>query len=160
MMKEIPLTQDRVAIIDDIDEERVCDGSWHILTTNGLEYAVGRVANNEGERIRTYMHRLILDAPRGVSVDHINGNGLDNRRCNLRFATVNQNQFNRRPNSGCSSQYKGVYWDKSKNRWRAYIKKNHKRFYLGVYTDELQAARAYDEAARELFGKYARPNFT
>ncbi|MHC4207804.1 MAG: HNH endonuclease, partial [Planctomycetota bacterium] len=94
----------------------------------------------------------------GYIVDHINGNGLDNRRANLRLATVAQNAWNskkRNPRSG----YKGVWFAADKGLWRAAIVCHGRRIHIGYFTDKIAAARAYDAAARKYYKEFARPNF-
>ena len=86
------------------------------------------------------------------------GDGLDNRRCNLRVCTRSQNNMNERPRGG-TSEFKGVSWDNAISKWRPRIKHNGKQCYLGIFTDEIDAALAYDEAARIYFGPFARANF-
>jgi len=105
------------------------------------------------------MHRFILNAPRHKLVDHIDGNGLNNRKANLRLCNHSQNAWNRRPNSGCHSKYKGVYWNKDKKKWHATISKSYKRIHLGYFDNEIEAARAYDKKAKEFFGEFAYLNF-
>jgi hypothetical protein len=105
------------------------------------------------------MHREVLKAPKGALVDHINHNGLDNRRANLRFVTAGQNCWNARKKRGCSSKYKGVYFQKRSRRWLANIIYRGERIFLGCFDDEQSAARAYDEKAKQLFGQYATLNF-
>lgn len=108
---------------------------------------------------RVLMHRLILGVQDGaVHVDHINHNGLDNRRCNLRVATQHQNQMNRRP-SGGRSPYKGVYWNRMAAKWNARLQINGKKLHLGYFTDEREAALAVDAAARFHLGEFAYLNF-
>lgn len=105
------------------------------------------------------MHRVIMGDVEGKFVDHINHNGLDNRKANLRFATAQQNTWNKRKQKGnYSSQYKGVHWVKSEKNWRALITCNKKMIYIGRFDDETAAAMAYDEKAKELFGEYASLN--
>ena len=103
------------------------------------------------------MHNVIMKPSEGFIVDHINGNGLDNRRSNLRIVTRQQNTFNS-VHKGGTSKYKGVALDKESGLWRAYIAKDGKRTWLGRFPDELSAAIAYDKAAKDMFGEYAKLN--
>jgi hypothetical protein len=100
------------------------------------------------------MHRLIMNAPIGYDVDHINHNGLDNRRCNLRVCTRTQNQANSKPRKK-SSKYKGVSWSNSENKWRAFIRINGKGKTIGRFDSELDAAEAYNNEAKKCFGEFA-----
>jgi hypothetical protein len=150
-MIEVPLTQGKVALIDDEDAERVLGRNWAYLSVQngpGPGYAI----SSSG-----LMHRLILNAPRGVEVDHVNGDGLDNRRENLRLATHAQNASNSRLHRDNVTGYKGVRH--KRNRWQARITVNQKEIYLGSFIALEDAARAYDAAAREHFGEFATPNF-
>ena len=104
------------------------------------------------------MHRVIMDAPKGMHVDHINGNGLDNRRENLRLCTNSQNHMNRKTHRDSSSKYKGVSWNKRNSKWQAYIGSGIKRKNLGYFASESDAAKAYDIKAKECFGEFARLN--
>jgi hypothetical protein len=101
------------------------------------------------------MHKLLTGWPQ---TDHINGNGLDNRRCNLRPVTSQQNRANQRKTRG-TSQFKGVYLRRRERNWEAAIKVNRRRIYLGTFSSEVEAARAYDAAARHHFGEFAALNF-
>jgi hypothetical protein len=106
------------------------------------------------------MHVLIMGKqPKGMVVDHINGNGLDNRRENLRFATPTENSQNQRKRGECTSDFKGVDFDRYKLRWRARIFFRGECIYLGRYRHETDAARAYDNAAKRLYGPLANVNF-
>ena len=98
------------------------------------------------------------ESPKGLFVDHINHNGLDNRKDNLRFVTRTQNGQNRRPNRNSTSAYKGVTWFKPTNKWCARIKDKNKRIFLGHFTCEHEAALAYNKKAKELFGEYVLLN--
>ena len=91
--------------------------------------------------------------------DHINGNGLDNRRENLRICTHAENQRNSRSARGSSSQYKGISWNKRDKRWYSHIRIDDKQQHLGVFTSEVKAAKAYDAAALKHWGRFAKPNF-
>lgn len=107
-----------------------------------------------------YMHRLIMGvSDRAIHIDHINHNPLDNRRENLRVVNHQQNIFNRRPNRNSTSPFKGVAWWSAQSRWVATIRLDGRRKHLGYFRDEIDAARVYDEAARELFGEHAYLNF-
>ena len=106
------------------------------------------------------MHREITAAPNGLMVDHINHNGLDNRRANLRFATATQNGWNSRRGANLgSSKYKGVSWDKKAKKWCAILYYKGGRKHLGYFKSEKTAAKIYDKAAKEHRGEYAFLNF-
>lgn len=161
-MVQIPLTKGKVAIVDD-DWWWLDVWKWHISKTGRTYYAAHHVEDKKTSKVtRFYMHRLIIGAEPSQKVDHINGDGLDNRRCNLRFCTNSQNFQNAKKRSGCTSKYKGVYWDKNAQKWRTQIcppdNKGNTR-HIGCFDDEVVAAKAYDRAAIELFGEFARPNF-
>lgn len=157
-MKEIPLTQDKVAIVDDGDFEWLNQWKWHAHRRHGIWYALrGIVVAKKPVAIR--MHRMILDAPIGVQVDHINGDGLRNTRDNLRLVTDQQNRFNGRLYANNTSGYKGVSLFRPTGKWCAHIGFNGKRKNLGYFGTPEEAASAYDNAARKLFGEFARLNF-
>lgn len=128
-------------------------------TDANTDYAVRNSRRDSaGKQKRIFLHRVILDAPVGVDVDHINGNGLDNRRCNLRPATQAQNRHNQRLARNNSSGRKGVRWHRQKHKWYAQIKVAGKHLHLGAFTDLDEAARAYDKAAIAHFGEFALTN--
>ncbi|KKN70499.1 hypothetical protein LCGC14_0429290, partial [marine sediment metagenome] len=108
-----------------------------------------------GEPATVTMHRQIMDFPKDIMIDHINGNGIDNRRSNLRFATYSQNLANMRSVAPSTSRFKGVYWDKKANAWGSTIQHEKERIFIGYFNDEYAAALAYDAHARELFKEYA-----
>jgi AP2 domain/HNH endonuclease len=151
-MKTIPLTQGKIALVDDGDYEWLNQWKWCV---DGHGYAIRK--DSSGQMIK--MHRLIMGEPKGVQVDHIDGNGLNNQRGNLRPATCSQSLWNRGKYSGCSSPFKGVCWCKRKKRWRAQIAQSGVRLHLGYFDTEEEAARAYDKAARELHEGFAKLNF-
>ena len=105
------------------------------------------------------MHRIILNAPKGTMVDHINGNGLDNRKENLRLCTTRENNANQKKNRNNSSGYKGVAKASNCSKWRAYIRVDGVQRHLGNHNTPEEAARAYDAAAKKHFGEYAHLNF-
>lgn len=157
-VREIPLTQGKVAIVDESDYSVVSQHKWYAdgpFGTYGTYYAVTKVKRHT----KVYLHRLILGAHPHWNVDHINCDGLDNRRCNLRPCSQSENIQNARKHRDSLSAYKGVSRDWESRRWRAVIKKNGRSFHLGRFVKEEEAARAYDEAALRLFGEFARLNF-
>ena len=149
MAKEIQLTRGKVAIVDDEDFEWLSRISWHVKPDLHTSYAAWE---QNGKSI--LMHHLLATKP----VDHINGNGLDNQRCNLRSATRQQNQMNRGKHQKATSKFKGVFWSKRAKKWHASIRLNKKGIHLGYFISEVEAAKAYNRAAKELFGEFARPN--
>jgi len=153
-MREIPLTKGMVTIIDDDDYELVSQYKWCVRTSEKGRYYAGR---NTGSN-NVYLHRWLLNAQFGIEVDHINGNTLDNRRSNLRLCTRVGNGRNGRKHRlyRSTSKYKGVYW--SVNKWQAQIRVGRERFNLGRFTNEEEAARAYNEAASKYYGEFARLN--
>jgi len=154
-MKELELTDGQVTYVDDEDYGRLSELSWHPVRGKYTTYARAYDRETGGA---IYMHREITGAQRGQDVDHLNHNGLDNRRCNLRVCTRQQNMRNRRPNRNTTSRYKGVCWNRHISKWVAGIYVNKRRIHLGSFDDEREAALAYNRAAREHFGEYARLN--
>lgn len=153
---EIPMTQGHVAIIDQVDAELVYPHKWHPIVERYTVYAQTSGSRAGGrKRQQLTMHRLLTGWP---IVDHINGNGLDNRRCNLRPATLSQNQHNRRKTQG-SSRYKGVFWVERDQRWWSRAGYQGRSTFLGSYVHEEDAALAYDGFARQHFGEFAALNF-
>lgn len=154
-MKEIQLTQGKVALVDDEDFESVNQFKWYAQNKRGSFYAARK--SSETAEI---MHRFLLKPPSGMVIDHIDGNSLNNQRKNLRIVTPRQNSLNRRKGKGATtSKFKGVNWDKFRKRWVAQIrvfKKHPKR--IGVFLSEIEAALAYNEAAIKYHGEFARLN--
>ena len=147
-MKKVSVTQG-IALVDDGDYHLVVGHKWSCSNGAAMRYDHG---------IPIYMHRLIMDAPKGVEVDHINGNRLDNRRCNLRLCTHKQNMQNRGGERNTSSRYKGVHWDKNARKWRSMIGVDGKVRHLGYFEIEDEAALAYNQAASQHHGEFARLN--
>ncbi len=159
--RRIPLTQGKYAIVDPQDYDRLTKYKWHVHKAPHTFYAVRSLTNGKKQpRKNAQMHNLIIKIPTAMFIDHINHNGLDNRRANLRPATRTQNIWHRKKfNIPSRSRYKGVDWLKSQKRWRARIRVNHKRIYLGSFADEISAAQAYDDAAKRYHGEFAVLNF-
>jgi hypothetical protein len=158
-VKEIELTQGLKAIVDDADFEWASAIRWFPLYNGTTTYAISGYPVMRGGCVSRRLHRLILEAPAGVHVDHENGDGLDNRRSNLRLATRSQNAHNMHRLPRNTSGFKGVSYQKTNRKWRAQIQCGERTYHLGYHATPEEAARAYDAKARELFGEYARTNF-
>jgi len=158
--RRIYLGQGYWTIVDPMDYYALKDFKWWVRG-NGTNLYAARNSLTPGLRNRTvYLHRQIMDPPRGLVVDHKNCNSLDNRRANLRHATRSQNMQNRRKRKNTSSRYIGVHFDKNRNRWAVHIRHNGKKLWLGRFVSESDAARAYDTAARKYHKEFARLNFS
>lgn len=155
-MIEVPLTQGFVALVDDRDADLVLSHKWCADRVGSKVYAYAKVLMG-GSRRTCRMHRLIMDPSPGLHVDHINRDGLDNRRANLRVVTPGVN-FQNRPPRGGASRYLGV--SRNKKRWKASIGFEGKFLHLGTFDTEEQAAVAYDVAAKKLYGRDAALNLT
>lgn len=138
------------AIVDNFTDEKILRISW-FLTKSGY-------ANGWYKDRLVYLHCLIKPHPEGKVTDHINGNKLDCRGENLRVCTRHQNNFNKFKRIGRTSKYKGVYWQDLISKWRARIQFNYKMYHIGVFKNEIEAAKAYNLKAQELFGEFANLN--
>lgn len=158
-MKEIPITQGMVALVD--DELEPILNKWKWFYSSG--YAL-RGTRNFDTYYNVFMHQMVANIkfgiiPEGYFIDHINGNRLDNTWNNIRLATNQQNCFNKKKIAGFTSRYKGVHWNKWHKKWAASIRKGDIHKHLGYFQTEELAAKCYDEAAREYHGEFANLNF-
>ena len=156
-MKTIELTQGKVALVDDEDYEHLNQWKWYAHSSGNTFYAIRNITVGKGKQATLYMHRVIMNTPDGMETDHINGDGLDNRKSNLRVCTVSQNCANRRARG--TSKYLGVSWHSGNRYWQVRIRKDGFEHYLGNFVSEEDAARAYDAKAKELHGEFAKLNF-
>lgn len=170
-MKIIPLTRGYVALVDDEDYEKLSAYKWFAHIGNHLKFSDPESAGKKlvyaarnrptvnGRRGMLQMHREILGlGPKDPNVDHADTNGLNNQRYNLRKADQAQNNANASPRQGETSRYKGVSFDLETGKWRAVIYFRGARRFIGRFRDEVDAAQAYNLAAEELFGEFARFN--
>lgn len=160
-ISKVPLGRGKYAIIDAEDK---CLTSKYKWSYNRNNYATASIRKGVNDYSTVYMHRLICGLKRGdgLIVDHINGNGLDNRKSNLRICSKTQNQQNQKPRHTAISKYKGVGFYKRDLKWRARVIHNKKDIELGKFDNEISAALAYDEAAEKYHKEFAwlnRNNF-
>jgi len=157
--RRIYLDEGLWTIVDVADYYRFSCFKWYIDGRDGRFYAVRgkRIGKDNAEKVR--LHREIMEPPEELLVDHLNLNGLDNRRSNLRLATYGENSQNMRKRKGASSRYIGVNFDKRPGNWRARIMYEGKAKWLGNFDSEEEAGKAYDEAAKKYYGEFARLNF-
>lgn len=154
-MKKIKLTQNKHALVDDEDYEYLNQWKWQVVNMKDTFYAHRKIWLKREKRYKTIcMHRIIMNAPNGRVVDHINHNSLDNQRENLRICTQSQNLGNSRLRSDNKSGIKGVYWSKNRNKWVAQIRINSKSKYLGIFTDINVAKNVYEKEAKQHFGEF------
>lgn len=153
-MKKIILTKGKVSLVDDEDYDKVMGYNWNAHPEKHRWYATGHY-NGKLRR----MHRVIMGVTDPeIIVDHIDGDGLNNQKSNLRLATNSQNISNQRPRENFTSKYKGVHWDKFTGKWRVQVQSKEKIIRVGRFDDEIDAALAYNNAAIELQGEFARLN--
>lgn len=149
-MKKIPLTQGQFALVDDKDYLGLSKFKWCANKDKNTFYVRRK---KEGRVIR--MHREILSAPPSMHVDHIDGNGLNNQRNNIRLCTSQENARNRRVGHKSISEYKGVAWSHASRKWAAHIKVHGKQVHLGYFFCLMKAVKAYSVAAKKYYGEFA-----
>ena len=139
-MKEIPLTRGYYAIVDDNDFDALSIHKWYCLTVRNICYAVRSVGKHK-QQTHLYMHRVIMNPPENMEIDHLDGNGLNNSRSNLKVSTHRENTQNRHHVK--TSRYVGVHWHKHSKRWYSQIMIGGVQVQLGSFRDELSAYNAY-----------------
>ena len=154
IMKEIKLTQEKVALVDDGEFESLNQFRWYAHKDRNTFYAVRNIRVG-GKQKSILMHWEVMG---GKWIDHIDHNGLNNMRSNLRFCTNKENLMNQRKKQNTSSVYKGVSFHKHSGKWEVQIMINGKNIYLGLFSSETDAGRAYDKKAIELCGEFANLN--
>jgi len=167
-MKEIGLSKGYVALVDDEDFGWLSQWKWHVADYGSCVYAKHTVKNSSGFH-SLWMHRLILEAPPNMQVDHIDGCGWNNQKKNLRLCTARENSYNKSSIKGSSSDFVGIYLNKSSRKtnsevpspcnWRADISVGGKKIHLGYFKTEEEAAEARDIASLRLYGEFAKLNF-
>ena len=157
MTKEIILTRGDVALVDDEDYEYLSQWNWTSNISRSKRYA----RRHLGNRKYVSMHKVLINSGVNIEVDHIDGDGLNNQKLNLRVCTHIQNMQNGIIKVNNKSGYKGVSWYKNYGKWLSRIVVNKKKVFLGYFEfeDVIDAALAYDTAARKYFGEFARTNF-
>jgi hypothetical protein len=155
----IALAEGNFAIVDPEDYLKLCSHSWQLKKCPHTSYAWRGLIKN-GRKITLYMHREIMNPPKGMLIDHINHNGLDNRKANLRFATFAQNNWNSVKPKGAGSRFRGVRLHKPSGRWRAVLCHKGAHIHLGYFDTDTEAARAYDAEAKKLRGDFAVLNLS
>jgi hypothetical protein len=159
--RRIPLSKGKFAIVDPEDHERLSKYKWYTCKRDNTYYAIrGKWSPVLKKRQTIAMHSEIIDVPEGLFVDHINHNGWDNRKANLRPATAADNARNSRYQKiNTTSKYRGVWYNKQTRKWRAIIFVHQRSIHLGYFENQIQTAKAYDKAARKYYGEFAVLNF-
>ena len=151
----------KYAKVDPVDYKRL--RKYEYIAKKGRNCFYAQIVESNikaGKEMPMHMHQEILEVPKGMVVDHINNDGMDNRSANLRAATIGQNSRNRKKSCrSFTSKYKGVSWHKKSRKWEASITFELKSIYLGIYKNEFDAAKAYDEAAKKYHKEFAALNF-
>lgn len=158
-MKTLKLTQNQIVLIDDMDYEMLNQFKWCFALRGDKKtgYAVRRTSKEDGRKLIP-MHRLIMNAPKGMEVDHINRNTLDNRRSNLRLVTRSENLMNRGLLKSNTSNVKGVSWHKHHQKWIVRIQAYRKPIFIGYFKDVENAKKAYAKAAKKYHGEFVGGN--
>ena len=158
--RKIYLGEGKFTIVEPPDYYRLQHFKWW-LHANGSNLYAARTSVNDNLRSKIiFMHRQIMNPPEGFVVDHKNCDSLDNRRGNLRLATYSQNMCNRRKRKSATSRFNGVSFNRKYKKWSSQISYKGKQTWLGRFDSEIEAAKAYDEAAKKYHKEFARLNFS
>lgn len=154
-MKKIPLTQGQFALVDDADFKWLSQWKWFAHKCRNNWYARGYLYSRNGKKTSIHLHRLLMRPPLKMVVDHINGNGLDNRKLNLRICSQAQNIWNTGKRKTNTSGFKGVSYDKQRLKWRSRISRNKKEVWLGYFNSKKEAALVYNRFVKNNRDKFA-----
>lgn len=152
----IKLTQGLVTVVDAEDFERLSKWKWFAQKVRFTFYAARNIRQANGKWKTARMHRVLMQPSEDMEIDHRNGNGLDNRRANLRICTRQENQHNRKLNKNNASGHKGVYWNVQCKKWHPQIQIDGKRMHLGLYDNINEAVAVRKAKEVELFGEFVR----
>jgi hypothetical protein len=158
--RKIYLGLGQFTIVEPRDYYSIRHFKWFVHGNGSNLYAARSTLTKDLRSRIIYLHRQIMAPPAGLVVDHLNCDSLDNRRANLRVVTQAVNMRNRRKRKNTSSRYIGIWFDKKRNKWTAQIRYNGQKLWLGRFDSEIEAAKAYDEAARKYYGEFVRLNFS
>lgn len=158
-MKQIQLTKGQVALIDDEDFDDISQYRWFAVAPRQKDYTHSWYAATKTGGRNISMHQLLMNPPIGSCADHIDHNGLNNRRSNLRITTTRENSWNTNKHKNCTSKFKGVAWNREKSKWQVRICINGKEKHLGWFHNEIEGANLYDFVAIQFFGPFAKVNF-
>jgi hypothetical protein len=159
MAKEIQLTQGKVAIVDDDMYDYLMQWKWFASKQKNDKFYVGRsIPVSKNKQTIIYMHRFIMKPNKGMVIDHLDGNPLNNQKNNLRICTNAENTRNSKININNKSGYKGVSYQENRNNYRAQIEFNNKKINIGDFIDPIDAAKAYNAAAVKYHGEFANLN--
>jgi len=154
-VKQIPLSQGKFTLVDDSEYEELSKHKWYANRGGKTFYAARTTPLLNGKRKTLFMHRVILNTPRDKQGDHIDGNGLNNQRANLRNCTKDENNRNRHGlDANNTSGYRGVSWDKGTGKFRAFIKIKGLAVHLGSFTTAAEASGVFDQAAKKHYGEF------
>lgn len=156
MVREIPLSRGKVALVSDADYERAAQYKWSAVDKDGKSWYARRVITQDGKQFNVFLHRFIMGVPDGIKIDHKDRDGLNCQRDNLRIATATQNSYNTGPRN--ATGLKGVF-KTANNRYASSIMRNSVQVHLGTYDTAEEAGAMYDAAAVKIQGEFAYTNF-